>query len=60
MTFSFTADDVKNDVTSCILDVNAKNRTAVTGRILSLTLSRNSLKEIVVLYSEFYFENQMW
>ena len=25
-----------------------------------LNLSRNSLKERVLLYSEFYFENEMW
>ena len=52
----FTADDVKSDVTLCKLDVNVKNRTAVSGSVLS----RNTLKEKVLLYSKFYFGNQMW
>ena len=46
----------KNDVTLCKLDVNVKNRTVVA----SLKLSRDSLKEKVLLYSKFYLKIQMW
>ena len=46
----------KNDITLCKLDVNVKNRTVVT----SLNLSRNSLKEKVLLYSKFHLKIQMW
>ena len=53
----FTADDVKNDDTLCKLDVNVKNQTTVASA--SLNLSRNSLKEKVLLKSRFRFENQM-
>ena len=51
---------VKKDVTLCKLDVNVKNRTAVDGASTSSNLSRKSLKEKVLLYSKFFFENQMW
>ena len=58
MTLVFTAVTSENDVTLCKLDVNIKNRTAVTST--SLNLSRNPLKEKVLFHSTFYFENQMW
>ena len=47
-------------VTLCKLNVNVKNRTAVAGSSTSLNLSRNSLKEKVLLFSKFYVKNQMW
>ena len=60
VTLVFTAVTSKNDVTLCKLDVNVKIRTAVADSVTSLNLSSNSLKEILLLNSKFYFENQMW
>ena len=60
MTLVFTSDDVKNHVTLGKLDVNVKNRMAMLVALASLNLNRNALKEKVLLYSKFYFENQMW
>ena len=59
MTLVFTGDDVKTEVSVCKLDVDIKNQMVVIGSIRFLNLSRNFLKEKVVLYSKF-FENQMW
>ena len=50
MTLVFTAVTSKNDVTLCKLDVNVKNRKAITGNIdFFKLLSRNPLTE------KFYF-----
>ena len=40
MTLIFTAVKSKNDVTSCILDVNVKNRMAVAGSVNFIKLEK--------------------
>ena len=60
MTLVFTADDLKNDVTLCKLDVNVKTERQSLVASASLNLSRNSLKKKVLLNSKLYFEKQTW
>ena len=55
----FTADDVKNDVSLYKVDVNAKSRTAVAGSVGFFKLEEKLFKGKSLLYSKFYFENQM-
>ena len=50
----------KNDVTLCKLDVNVRTEWQSLVALVSLNLSRNSIKENVLLSSKFYVENQMW
>ena len=59
VTLVFTAVTSKNDVTLCKLDVNVKNRTAVAGSVDLFKLELKLFKGKMLLYSKFYFENQM-
>ena len=45
VTLVFTANNVKNDVILCKIDVNVKNRMPVAGSVGFFKLSRNSSKE---------------
>ena len=42
------------------MQINVKNWTVVAGSVDFLNLSRNSLSEKLLLYSKFFFENQIW
>ena len=44
----------KNNANLCKLDVNVQNRMAVAGSVGFFNLSRNSLKEKVLLYSKLH------
>ena len=60
MTLVFTAVTSKNDVTLCKVDVNVNTGRRSLVESTSLNMNRNSSKEKMLLYSMFYFENQMW
>ena len=60
MTLVFTAVTSRNDVTLCKLGVNVMNRAAVAGSVDFFKLESKLLNGKMLLYSKFFFENQMW
>ena len=61
MTLVYTANDLKkNDLSLCKLDINIGTKQQLLVASAALNLRRNSLKENVLLYCKFYFENQVW